>query len=868
MKKIFRLFAAFAATTVAFSCMEEANPETGTQNGGSKYEGPMTTITFAVEELETKTSWDGENHTWADGDQIKIVYGTEDDAFKIATISDGKVTATVGDVDTYYAVYPAKTVHSLTETGDFSVTIPKVQDGSFADANIMAAKTSKNDAMFAFKNLTHIFQFTLSEGCEYNCFRFVSNDANDGNNIRLGGTASLITFGEEDVTVGIPATGTGNTKYAIVNLSKNTDKVGPYYLGIRAGSAMENGFGVLASKTGKEGDFTGGLITTNRIETTRSVITKLGAIDNYISDDWYITSTGTGSGKSWSDPAGIELLVKLMQNQKSDGTTVTVPTEDNSNIPFATTYIYRLIDARIHVAAGTYNIFEANGKENLNVAGLAYDATDRYKSTKITIIGGYPESPNEGDVPTIGENGSSTIFTTNTDQNNRVFNFNNSTIGYLVFDGISFKTAGVNAVGNVNFASNVVGKAEFNNCYFSVQSTKTDAQGAAFRSTAGSRVSITLNKCVFANNSTAYNGGAIFKNEGKSTVKFVECDFKSNSAGDGKDGGVAQLSTTVNLEFERCNFLENSAARGGAIFMNESAKAKFTDCIFTENAASSTYGGAIYMTGSSNASFIDCDFLKNTAKYGGAIANEISTLIVNGCTFTQNSCSVTGAQGGAIVSYDAKLASDYAAISEGKISNLYVYNSSFDSNVGLNQGGSVKVQGSGYAVFVNSSFNNNLTGTNNNGDIRFRNGTGDGVKSWLISCSMNNTKTGLSNQASTLYTYNSIFNKYTTHGNGSNIINRISTITNTELYIADGTKSETAVTIADQIGEFKDGVFPVKAGSAAATSGMSSTELAALGAEGSALMTAMPLFETKYLTVDQKGNSRDGKTVMGAYVGQ
>ena len=61
-------------------------------------------------------------------------------------------------------------------------------------------------------------------------------------------------------------------------------------------------------------------------------------------------------------------------------------------------------------------------------------------------------------------------------------------------------------------------------------------------------------------------------------------------------------------------------------------------------------------------------------------------------------------------------------------------------------------------------------------------------------------------------------------------------------------------------------MFPAKG--AAATNGMSSTDLAALGAEGSALMTAMPLFETKYLTVDQKGNSREGKTVMGAYVGQ
>ena len=98
MKKIFRLFAAFAATTMAFSCMEEANPEAGVQNGGSKFEGPMVTLTFSVDEL-TKTSYDKENgHQWSEGDQIKIVYGTEDDAFTVADVIDGTVTATVGEV--------------------------------------------------------------------------------------------------------------------------------------------------------------------------------------------------------------------------------------------------------------------------------------------------------------------------------------------------------------------------------------------------------------------------------------------------------------------------------------------------------------------------------------------------------------------------------------------------------------------------------------------------------------------------------------------------------------------------------------------------------------------------------------------------
>ncbi len=831
MKKIFRLIAALAATTVAFSCMEEANPETP-ETGKTNYDGPMTTIEFTIDELETKTAWDGENHTWSEGDMIKLIWmDAEGKTGDIeAEVVDGKVTAQVGVADTYYAVYPETTAYTLavaegqTEP-QFSVTIPKIQDGSFREANIMAAKTAASEKVLAFKNLTHIFKFELSEGCEYNFFRFCTNSTRNQES-RYAGTPSLITFGDDDVTVGAPANGTGNTSYVCVRLDEGAK--GPFYLGVRAGAVTDKGFGVLASKARKESNFTGGLLTTTSVETTRSKITNLGILDDYISDDWYITATGTGSGKSWADAAGIELLVNLMKNKTSAGETY------SGN---GTTDIYRLIDAKIHVAAGTYNIFEANGGANMNVAGLAFDAEDRYKSTKITIIGGYPAAPAEGDVPTIGENGSATVFTTSKEKNNRTFDFNSSIIGYLVFDGISFKTAEVNAVGTVNFASNVQGEATFNNCYFSVQSTNTN-QGAAFRSTSGSHSKIIFNKCTFANNSTASNGGAIYKGSEKGTVKFVECNFISNTA---KNGGAGELKGAINIEFEKCNFASNSA--------------------------SSNYGGAIYMTGSATAKFTTCKFAENAAKYGGAIANEISTLIVDGCTFTKNKSDVSGGQGGAIVSYDAKLAGDYGEISPGKIANLYVYNSSFDSNTGLNQGGSVKVQGSGKAAFVNSSFNNNLTGTNNNGDIRFRNGTGAGIESWLISCTMNNTTTGLNNQSSTLHAYNSVFCKYSTHNSGHSIA-RTSTITGTELYKADGTKSETAVTFADQIGAFANGVFPVTASSAAATNGMSSQDLAALGTEGLPLLTAMPLFDVSKLTVDQKGNSREGKTIMGAYVGE
>jgi hypothetical protein len=70
---------------------------------------------------------------------------------------------------------------------------------------------------------------------------------------------------------------------------------------------------------------------------------------------------------------------------------------------------------------------------------------------------------------------------------------------------------------------------------------------------------------------------------------------------------------------------------------------------------------------------------------------------------------------------------------------------------------------------------------------------------------------------------------------------------------------------ASVVGTFNatKGVYPVTG--VALENGMSATELSALATD---ITTAMPLFDATKLTVDQKGNSREGKTVMGAYVGQ
>ena len=523
MKKIFRLFAAFAATTMAFSCMEEANPETpGTDNGGTSYNGPMTTLTFSLGELETKTAWDGVNHTWSDGDQIKIVYGTEDDAYTVAEVVNGNVTATVGDVDTYYAIYPHNNGYALSvpegaEEAVFNVTIPQTQNGSFKSANVMAAKTSKDDLNLAFKNLTHIIKFTLSEGCEYTRFQFRSNS-----DVVLNGKYD-VTFGD-DISLKYKS---DNSGYIYFNVPSGQS--GPFYLGFVPGAEMTYGFGYSARRTSAEG-YIAAALSKSGFETTRSGITNLGEIDQYLRNSWYIKDGGEGDGSSWANAGDAELLISLLNK--------TQLTDDRYHN--GVTHEWKLGNAKIHVAAGTYDIQAANNNANFTPNGLT-------ENTNVTIIGGYPANAAEGAQP----DGSETIFTTgNTVINSRIFDFNAVKTGTLKFKGISFKKENANAVGLLNFRGTVSGNVTFEDCVISVQ-TGNDNQGIVrVTPTAKENLMVSFNGCRFINNSgSSLKVGAIYATNAQ--IRINECVFDGNK---GTQTGDIQYGTATTLFINRTVF--------------------------------------------------------------------------------------------------------------------------------------------------------------------------------------------------------------------------------------------------------------------------------------------------------------------------
>lgn len=652
MKKIFRFFAAFAALTMAFSCVEEANPEVGTENGGTSYDGPMITLTFGLDELETKTAWDGEKHTWSDGDQIKIIW--MDDEGQVgdvtAKVTEGCVSAEVGIADHYYAVYPETTAYVLETPEDatepqFSVTIPKYQDGSFAQANIMAAKTSASETVLAFKNLTHILKFNLSEGCEYNFFRFYSNSSGDG--IRPGASPSLVTFGE-DVTVGVPVTNGMQSGYVI---AKGLSGVGPHYIGVRAGTDYEGGFGFLASKENSEGTLKSGTISTATLNTVRGGISNLGTLDSYLFDDFYITKTGEGSGKSWSDPAGIDMLKNLLQLKKQDGTAY----GGGNN----TTKYYRFNDVTIHIAAGEYALASDN---------TAYSTGDLTKAN-ITVVGGYPASPSEDSVPEVGTDGSQTVFTVDGTggTSSRIMVIGKQT-GNLTFKNISFKKAGATAAGALlRVNSKAAGTLTYDNCYFSAQGGNGTNYGfirIEAETANSSDLNVNFNSCSFVGNDAiegASMKSGVFYIACKCKVNFDECTFKNNKADQ-----VADIKTASGAQvfINRTLFQGGYAAVNSSNWYGSSITTTSADTLCINNCIFDSYTNVGEGTSSSrNLPVIFSQghhYLINTSVYGSSSQNVRVTLSNEKCTNFNNVIVNTKSEGFSIVQSNSKgISSNY-----------------------------------------------------------------------------------------------------------------------------------------------------------------------------------------------------------------
>ena len=118
----------------------------------------------------------------------------------------------------------------------------------------------------------------------------------------------------------------------------------------------------------------------------------------------------------------------------------------------------------------------------------------------------------------------------------------------------------------------------------------------------------------FTDNKAYYNG-AVYLNSIEGIV--YDCIFINNTATDsaGALGWVKKENGTIAY----CKFADNSAPRGGAIFLNNGTEFYIRNSFFENNNASK-HGGAIFWDSGNEGRIIGCQFKNNNAsEFGGAI---------------------------------------------------------------------------------------------------------------------------------------------------------------------------------------------------------------------------------------------------------
>ena len=236
------------------------------------------------------------------------------------------------------------------------------------------------------------------------------------------------------------------------------------------------------------------------------------------------------------------------------------------------------------------------------------------------------------------------------------------TIDGVTIDGFTV-TRGRSTVVGAGLENNAASTAitTIKNCIF--DDNDTTLQGGAIDSRTGHMIIL---NCTFKNNdatTTQPRGGAIFLYAG--TMALEDCSFEYNTAGSG--GALNLRGPSGSVSITNCVFKGNSAYRsaltsdGGAILSDRTAT--ITGCTFLDNHAI-RYGGVIasYCPTGNTITFINCLFASNSAgpneggntPGGGVIAiNDSSTaprgtLNIANCSFSGNSANGTGSTGGAI----------------------------------------------------------------------------------------------------------------------------------------------------------------------------------------------------------------------------
>lgn len=512
--KDFRLL--FASALAIVSCAKEIS-ETPTEPDDSTPEYTTITLTAAhpvmtetgaaaqenegTAEISTKTTITIDGTTgsvsWAAEDKLKLVCedGSEfiTDALTEADIKeDGTATFKATNVPAgktlKWAVYPSDIETSLTG-GKFSVTVPQVQDGTFAKASIEVGEIGEDNSI-ALKNVCALLKFTVAnEGA--------ANVLIGGNGAPLNGKAII-----SNEILGASYTASEDVPDYQPNVEVRVNGPGDYYAAILPAKTT----GLSMQIYSADNTLLAENISSNVLDAPRKAIKNLGNLsEKPFVNKRFVTENGTGDGSSWENAWSFSKLLGNLRTTK------------------LTEHIIIVSEGVLRTAVNT------SSPEGLITLAAG---------TKFKVYGGYPAAAKGTDITGRDLNKCKTDFAGRTraeGESARLFNYTDGTIE-TVFDGVGFTdtyqkvedkdkdiyTGTCLLVGNAK-------KAYFVNCRID----KNEKVGSAVVRVGGTKATATFERCTFSNNTVSGKGLIQVQKGGNLTVR--DCDFTQGNTVSGED---------------------------------------------------------------------------------------------------------------------------------------------------------------------------------------------------------------------------------------------------------------------------------------------------------------------------------------------
>lgn len=673
MKKNFMMIALASVLMMPVSCTK--NELDAPEDKAPSYDFDLKEMTFEAvpEDGATKTSIDLGTGvvSWNEGDAIKLVWelsknvgsstsetltaeniveGTA--SFSVEAPADFENETTEATSRHMYAVYPSTLEVDYSNASSLYVTVPDVQDGSFANASVSLAKWYYGKPL-AFKNLCGLVQVVVAD----EAVRKIVLEANTD----IAGKVDVGGFDGGVVNV-------KSVKEGKKTITVNVNGAGTYYIAVLP-STLE---GFYVALYDEKNELIGDKFSDNTLTVARKQVRKLGTLATGFSDRYYVKVNGTGDGSSWDNAAGLSDLKTLVASN----------TVKN-----------------VYIAAGTYNFGGSNFGSNADAAA------------NFSVYGGYPADATGYSIANRDVVNNATIFdggrTETTTGDKRIWVIQKGT---FLINGIIFQNAYRASTADIGSAVILEGAVNvtFTDCVFqnntNLQTPKEGTLGGGALRLANSSVS-EFNNCKFLNNTTDYDGGAAHVSA-SAKVTFNGCEFSGNTAT--HDGGAVYQTGSTEVEFNACEFYSNSARYGSVI--STIAKTTMDGCIVgAAEKANVATRGAICLNASAVETLLieNSDISYNEAKMGGAIyvdnLGATSALDVKNTKFTYNNATdITVANGGGAI-----------AVSGGSRSYTDLLNFSdvlFENNSAVGSGGAVWSNGAGLS-FTDCSFISNKSTT-------------------------------------------------------------------------------------------------------------------------------------------------------------